>query len=57
MLVTRKGLRVGLREARSHLHMYTRGMRGSSAARVRINRAETLGEITEIITELALENS
>ncbi|MCL2703968.1 MAG: tRNA dihydrouridine synthase DusB [Defluviitaleaceae bacterium] len=56
MLVTGKGARVGIREARSHLHMYTKGLRGASAARVRINRAESVGEIEGILRELALEN-
>jgi tRNA-dihydrouridine synthase B len=56
MLITGKGLRVGIRECRTHLHMYTKGLKGSSAARVKINKAETVTEITDILTELIKEN-
>ena len=56
MLITGKGAYIGLRESRTHLHMYTKGLRGSSAARVRLNKAGTIVEVTKILNELAAEN-
>lgn len=46
-----KGERTGINETRKQICEYLRGMRGASAVRVRIIRAESYGEIEAIIGE------
>lgn len=48
-LVARKGLRVGISEARKHMSWYCKGLRGAAAARGRLMHAENLNEIAEIL--------
>jgi tRNA-dihydrouridine synthase B len=52
LLVEDKGERIGACEARKHLAWYTKGMYASSACRQKINKAETLKDLKEIISEL-----
>jgi len=51
-LVTEKGERVGVAEARKHLSWYLHGVRGAAAARNRVMSAVTLSELEEILAEL-----
>ena len=52
LLVEDKGERIGACEARKHLAWYTKGMYASSTCRQKINKAETLKDLKEIISEL-----
>lgn len=53
LLIDRKGPYIGLRESRTHLHMYTKGLPGAAAARVRINEAGSFDEVAGILRALA----
>lgn len=53
-LVEEKGEYTGIREMRKHISHYTKGVKGAAEARVKINKAESLGECKEILTELLL---
>lgn len=49
MLCEDKGEFIGVREARKHLSWYTKGMYGSAELRGKINSAESLEEIVELL--------
>ena len=49
-LVEAKGERIGIAEARKHLAWYTKGMRGASTVRDALMHAETLDEVTLILS-------
>lgn len=49
MIISDKGEYTGVREGRHHLAWYTKGMRGASAVRTKINSACTAKELKEII--------
>lgn len=51
MLVEYKGETVAMREMRSHMAWYTKGMPGSAALRNDINQVETLEGLTELLEE------
>ena len=48
-LVAHKGEYIGLREMRKHAAWYLKGLRGSAQVRVRVNLAQSLGEISDIL--------
>ena len=48
-----KGERVGVAESRKHISYYTKGMRGSSEIRGRLNGIESLSELRETLLSLA----
>ena len=48
-LVMHKGEYIGLREMRKHAAWYLHGLRGSAQARVRINAAQSLPQLTDIL--------
>ncbi|EKS1823460.1 tRNA dihydrouridine synthase DusB [Staphylococcus delphini] len=50
-LVDLKGEKVGVMEMRKHASWYLKGVRGNGKARKALNQAETLTEMTEILTE------
>ncbi|EIO0105627.1 tRNA dihydrouridine synthase DusB [Staphylococcus pseudintermedius] len=50
-LVDLKGEKVGVMEMRKHASWYLKGVRGNGKARKALNQAETLVEMTEILTE------
>ena len=50
-LVDLKGEKVGVMEMRKHASWYLKGVRGNGKARKALNKAETLAEMTEILTE------
>ena len=49
LAVSLKGERVALREARKHAAWYLKGLRGSAQVRVRVNLAQSLGELADIL--------
>ncbi len=51
-MVKRKGERVGLAEARKHMLSYCKGLRGASAARDALTRAESLSAIETVFDQL-----
>lgn len=50
-LIDLKGKKVGVMEMRKHASWYLKGVRGNGKARKALNQAETLAEMTEILTE------
>lgn len=48
-LVAHKGEYIGLREMRKHAAWYLKGLRGSAQMRVRVNLAQSLGELSDIL--------
>ncbi len=48
-LVAHKGECIGLREMRKHAAWYLKGLRGSAQVRVRVNLAQSLGELSDIL--------
>ena len=48
-LVAHKGEYIGLREMRTHAAWYLKGLRGSAQVRVRVNLAQSLGELSDIL--------
>ena len=48
-LVMHKGEYIGLREMRKHAAWYLHGLRGSAQARVRVNAAQSLPQLTDIL--------
>ncbi len=48
-LVAHKGEYIGLREMRKHAAWYLKGLRGSAQVRVRVNLAQSLGELADIL--------
>ena len=49
LAVEYKGERVAMREARKHAAWYLKGLRGSAQVRVRVNLAQSLGELADIL--------
>lgn len=54
-MVARKGLRVGLAEARKHMLWYCKGLRGAAVAREALTHAESMDEI-RVVFDALLEN-
>lgn len=54
LLVNDKNDKIGVHEARKHMAWYIKGISGAANARNKINKAETLDEIHEIINDLAV---
>lgn len=52
-MVEEKGERIAMAEARKHLSWYIKGIDGAAAARLAINTASTLAEMTAILRDLA----
>ncbi len=51
MTVADKGEYIGIREMRKQIGWYTAGLPGSAKLRVRVNQAETLNEMRELVEE------
>jgi putative TIM-barrel protein, nifR3 family len=54
LLVSDKGDYIGVREGRKHMAWYIKGVAGASAARQKINTAETLEDIRQIVNDLVV---
>ncbi len=54
-LIARKGPRIGPAEARKHMAWYSRGLRGSAAARDALMHAETVADIKAVFDRLLRE--
>ena len=52
MLCSLKGEYIGIREARKHAAWYIKGIEGAASARERINRAESLPEMKNVLISL-----
>lgn len=52
LMIENKGERAGIAESRKHLGWYMKGIRGAAEIRNRINCAESLDELTEILLML-----
>lgn len=52
-MISEKGERIGVAEARKHLSWYIKGVSGAASARVEINRACTLEEMKQILERLS----
>ncbi|MCD8157589.1 MAG: tRNA dihydrouridine synthase DusB [Clostridiales bacterium] len=52
MLIDYKGEHIAVREMRSHLGWYIKGLKGAAAARTEINKAETPERLKEILARL-----
>ena len=52
MIVAAKGEYIGIREMRKHIAWYTKGLEGSSKLRDKINYAENLSELEELINNI-----
>ena len=52
LMIENKGERAGIAESRKHLGWYMKGIRGAAELRNRINTAESLDELTEILSTL-----
>ena len=52
LLIENKGERAGIAESRKHLGWYMKGIRGAAELRNRINTAETLSELSDILKSL-----
>ena len=52
LMIENKGERAGIAESRKHLGWYMKGIRGAADLRNRINTAESLDELTEILSTL-----
>ena len=57
MMISEKGERIGVCEARKHLAWYTKGMRFSSGARGMINAVSTLDDVNRVIDFLKSNQS
>ncbi|MCD8089468.1 MAG: tRNA dihydrouridine synthase DusB [Clostridiales bacterium] len=55
LLAEYKGERTAVREMRSHLSWYIKGLKGAASARTEINRAETRSEMRDILKRLFSE--
>ena len=53
-LVCDKGNHIGVREARKHMAWYIKGVTGATVARQKINTAETLDDIRQIVNDLVV---
>lgn len=49
LLMAHKGEYIGLREMRKHMAWYLKGLRGSAQVRVKLNTAESLGQMEELL--------
>lgn len=54
LMVSEKGEKIAVPEARKHLSWYTKGMVGASAARNEINRATTLDQMKSILKSVIM---
>jgi len=54
-MVEKKGVRVGLAEARKHMAWYCKGLRGAAAARDALMRAEDLDKIATVLDTLVTQ--
>ena len=52
LMIQDKGERAGIAESRKHLGWYMKGIRGAAELRNRINCAESLDELTELLLTL-----
>ena len=52
LMIDEKGERAGIAESRKHLGWYMKGIRGAAELRNRINTAESLDEIVDILNSL-----
>lgn len=52
LLIAQKGERVGLAESRKHLGWYIKGIRGAAELRSRLNTAQNLDEIKELLLSI-----
>ncbi len=52
MLIDYKGEYIGVRQMRAHMAWYVKGVKGASSVRDRINHAESLEQIEEILNKL-----
>ncbi len=52
LIVSAKGEYIGIRQMRKHIAWYTKGLEGSSRLRDRINYAENVGELKELINNI-----
>jgi len=52
MLIDYKGEYIGVRQMRTHMAWYVKGVKGASAVRDRINHAESYEQIAEILSKL-----
>ncbi|MBE6574361.1 MAG: tRNA dihydrouridine synthase DusB [Ruminococcaceae bacterium] len=57
MMIEDKGEYTGIREARTQLAWFIKGLRGAAQSRVDINRAETFTEVCEILNKIADNNN
>lgn len=57
MMIGDKGEYTGIREARTQLAWFIKGLRGAAQSRVEINRAETFTEVCEILNKIADNNN
>lgn len=55
IMITHKGSKIALMEARKHLSWYIKGYKGSASARNKINSANSYDEMLEIVRDLILE--
>lgn len=52
LMIEQKGERAGIAESRKHLGWYIKGIRGAAELRNRINTAESLDELTDLLLSL-----
>ena len=52
-----KGEYTGIREMRSHVSWYTRGLKGAARLREEINRVETYHELEKLLMEKLIETA
>ncbi len=52
LIVSAKGEYIGIRQMRKHIAWYTKGLEGSSRLRDKINYAENVGELKELINNI-----
>lgn len=57
MMIEDKGEYTGIRESRTQLAWFIKGLRGAAQGRVEINRAETFTEVCEILNKIADNNN
>lgn len=57
MMIADKGEYTGIREARTQLAWFIKGLRGAASSRVEINHAETFTEVCEILNKIADNNN
>ena len=52
MLIDYKGEYIGVRQMRAHMAWYVKGVKGAAAVRDRINHAENLEQIENILNKV-----